>query len=147
MKKELKNHKVLSANIVEKDLELILPEVCMSKHLMAKNMPRLLSKLKMETMKQTRSSQNQIKISLKVSRSRKKIFEPQVLPKNERMNLFFYPDDTEILETWISIESFKYFHVVRIEKQISPFIFGRSYSSTILFRDLLTFSIFNQMSF
>ena len=51
LKKELKNHKVLSANIVEKDLELILPEVCMSKHLMAKNMPKVLSKMKMETVK------------------------------------------------------------------------------------------------
>ena len=36
---------------------------------------------------------------LKVSRSRNKIVEPQLLPKNERTNLFFYPDDSEILET------------------------------------------------
>ena len=62
LKKKLKNHKVLSANIVEKDLELILPEVSMSKHLMGKNMPKLLSKMKMETMKLMRISQNQINI-------------------------------------------------------------------------------------
>ena len=37
--------------------------------------------------------------NLKVSRSRNKIVEPQLLPKNERTNLFFYPDDSEILET------------------------------------------------
>ena len=29
---------------------------------------------------------------LKVSRSRNKIVEPQILPKNEQTNLFFYPD-------------------------------------------------------
>ena len=38
------------------------------------------------------------------------------------MNLFFYPDDSEILETWISISSFKYFQVIRIKKQICSFI-------------------------
>ena len=37
--------------------------------------------------------------------------------------MFFYPDNSEILETWISISSFKYFRVVRIEKQIRPFVF------------------------
>ena len=42
-------------------------------------------------------------------------------------------------KTWILISSFKYFWVVRIEKQIHLFIFWRSYGSTILFRDLLTF--------
>jgi hypothetical protein len=36
--------------------------------------------------------------------------------------------------------SFKYFRTVRIEKQIRPLVFGRSYGSTILFRDLLTFT-------
>ena len=36
---------------------------------------------------------------LKVSRSQNKIVEPKLLPKNERTNLFFYPDDSEILET------------------------------------------------
>ena len=60
---------------------------------------------------------------LKVSRSRNKIVEPITSPKNERTNLFFYPDNSEILETWISISSFKYFRVVRIEKQICPFVF------------------------
>ena len=36
---------------------------------------------------------------LKVSRSRNKIVEPKILPKNERTNLFFYPDNSEILNT------------------------------------------------
>ena len=39
------------------------------------------------------------------------------------MNLFFYPDDLEILETWNQNSSFKYFRVVRIEKQICPLVF------------------------
>ena len=58
---------------------------------------------------------------------------------------FFYPDDSEILETWISISScnFKYFRVLRIEKQIRWFILRRLYGSTILFPDLLTFSRFS----
>ena len=37
--------------------------------------------------------------------------------------MFLYTDDSEILETWISISSFKYFWVVRIEKQIRSFVF------------------------
>ena len=41
------------------------------------------------------------------------------------MNLFFYPDDSEILETCISISSFKYFRVIRREKQIHPFVFWK----------------------
>ena len=36
---------------------------------------------------------------LRVSRSRNKIVELQILPKNKPMNLFFYPDDLEILKT------------------------------------------------
>ena len=32
--------------------------------------------------------------------------------------MFFYPDDSEILETWTRNSSFKYFRVVRIEKQV-----------------------------
>ena len=55
------------------------------------------------------------------------------------MNLFFYPDDPEILETWNWNSS--YIHVFpncRIEKKIRLF-FWRSYRSTILSRDLLTF--------
>ena len=55
------------------------------------------------------------------------------------MNLFFYPDDSEILATWNWNSSFKYFCVIRIEKQICWLIFWRSYSLTILPRDLLTF--------
>ena len=43
------------------------------------------------------------------------------------MNLFFYPDDSEILETWILISSFKYFRVIRIEKQISTFVFWKNF--------------------
>ena len=60
---------------------------------------------------------------IKVSRSLNKIVEPTLLPKNEQTNLFFYPDDLEILETWNQNSSFKYFWVVRIEKQIRPFVF------------------------
>ena len=55
---------------------------------------------------------------LKLSRSRNKIVEPWLLPKKERTNLFFYPDDSEVLETWIS--SVKYF---KVEKQIRQFVF------------------------
>ena len=36
----------------------------------------------------------------------------------------FHPDNLEICETWISISSFKYFWVIRIEKQILPFVYG-----------------------
>ena len=59
---------------------------------------------------------------LKVSRSRNKIVEPQILPKNERTNLFFY-------------------HVLlfRIEKQIRLVVFWENLRLYILFRDLLTF--------
>ena len=32
---------------------------------------------------------------IKVSKSRNKIVMPKLLPKNERTNLFFYPDDSE----------------------------------------------------
>ena len=39
------------------------------------------------------------------------------------MNLFFYPDHSDILKTRILILSFKYFRVVRIEKHIRQFIF------------------------
>ena len=70
---------------------------------------------------------------LKVSGSQNKIVEPYVLTKNELMNLFFYPDDSEILETWIMISSFMYIRVIRIEKQIHLFVFGRNYGPTILF--------------
>ena len=38
------------------------------------------------------------------------------------MNLFFYLDDSEILETWNRNSSFKYFWVIRIEKQICLFV-------------------------
>ena len=44
-------------------------------------------------------------------------------PKNKRMNLFFYPDDSELLKTWNRNSSFKYFWAFRIEKQICLFIF------------------------
>ena len=48
-----------------------------------------------------------------------------ILPKNEQTNLFFYPDDLDILETWISISSFKYFRAFRIEKQIRLFMWEK----------------------
>ena len=81
-------------------------------------------------------------IVLKVSRSRNKIVEPQILPKNEWTNLFFYPDGPKILETWNRNSSFKYFRTVRIEKQIRPFRFGRSFFRQFCFWDLRTFSMF-----
>ena len=40
----------------------------------------------------------------------------------------------------ISISSFKYFRTIRIEKQIRPFVFGRSFFRQFCFWDLLTFS-------
>ena len=67
-------------------------------------------------------------------------------PKNEIMNLFFYPDNLEILETWNQNSIFKYFQVVRIEKKIVSLFLGRSYSFTILFWDLLTFRTFALLS-
>ena len=67
---------------------------------------------------------------VKVSRSPKKLSNHNFSQMN---NFFFYPDNWEILETWISISSFKYFRTVRIEKQIGLFLFGRSYVSLILF--------------
>ena len=54
---------------------------------------------------------------LKDSRSRNNIVELKLLPKNKQTNLLFYPDDWEIIETWISISSVKYFQVIRIEKK------------------------------
>ena len=44
------------------------------------------------------------------------------------MNLFSYPDDLEILETWICISSFMYIRVIRIENKF-----------VCSFWDLLTF--------
>ena len=38
-----------------------------------------------------------------------KIVERYLLPKNKRTNLFFYPDNSEILETLNQNSSFKYF--------------------------------------
>ena len=59
----------------------------------------------------------------KVSRSWNKNCRKRLLPKNKQTNLFFYPDDLEILKTWISFSTFKYFQVVRIEKQIDLFVY------------------------
>ena len=42
---------------------------------------------------------------------------------------FFYPDDSEILETLNWNSSFKHFRVVRMEKQICPLFFGRPLGS------------------
>ena len=51
------------------------------------------------------------------------------------MNLFFYPDNSEIRETWISISNFKYFQIVRIKNKFVWQFF---------FRDLMTFSFFTE---
>ena len=69
--------------------------------------------------------------SLKLCRSRN---------KNEQTNLFFYPDISEILETWNRNSSFKYFRVVRIEKKIVCSFLGEVTVRQFLFRDLLIFS-------
>ena len=71
---------------------------------------------------------------LEFSRSQNKIV---FFPKNKCTNLFFYPDDSEILETWILISSLQ----DRKTNSFVPF-FGRIYGSTILFWDLLTFRNF-----
>ena len=42
-------------------------------------------------------------------------------PKKRMDEYVFYPDDSEIIETWNWNSSFKY---VRIEKQIRPFLLG-----------------------
>ena len=69
-----------------------------------------------------------LKVSPSVpSRSQNKICQAVTSPKNKQMNRFFYPDDSEILKTWISISSFKYFWVLRIEKQICSFFFGEKF--------------------
>jgi len=70
---------------------------------------------------------------LEFSRSQNKIV---FFPKNKCTNPFFYPDDSEILETWILISSLQ----DRKTNSFVPF-FGRIYGSTILFWDLLTFNI------
>ena len=77
---------------------------------------------------------------LKVIRPRNKTVEPYLLTKNKQTNLFFYPDDSEILKTWILISSFKYFRVIRIEKQIRPVFFWEKLWLDNSFRDLLTFT-------
>ena len=74
---------------------------------------------------QKKKSKNQsiFEWPLKVSRSRKQNCRAIISPKNKQMNLFFDPDDSDIHETWNHNSSFKYFWVVRIKKQIHPFIF------------------------
>ena len=42
---------------------------------------------------------------VKVSRSRKKNCRAITSPKNKQTNLFFYPDDSEILEIKIQVSS------------------------------------------
>ena len=46
---------------------------------------------------------------LKVSRSRSKIVEPQILPKNEGTNLFFYPDNVIVSFCFILFLSVSYY--------------------------------------
>ena len=46
---------------------------------------------------------------LKVSRSRNEVCRAVTSSKNERTNLFFYPDSPEILETWTSRFKFQVF--------------------------------------
>jgi hypothetical protein len=73
-----------------------------------------------------------LRSSLKVSRSGNKI----VSQKRNELNLFFYPDNLEILESWILISSFKYLRVVRPsqDRKSNSFVcFVRIYGSTIFF--------------
>ena len=52
-----------------------------------------------------------------------------------------------MLVTWNPNSSFKYFWVVRIEKQNRSFVFWEKYGSTILFRDLLPFTYVLNMNY
>ena len=62
-----------------------------------------------------------MKHNLKVSRSQNKNCWAITSLKNNQKKMFFYPDDSDILETRIS--SFKYFRVIKIESQILSFVF------------------------
>ena len=53
-------------------------------------------------------------------------------PKNQRTNLFFYPDSPEMLETWNQNLEFQVIPDRQDRKQIRPFVFGRSFFSSIL---------------
>ena len=63
-----------------------------------------------------------VKITLRSVDLKTRLSSQKLVSKNKWMNMFFYPDDSYfILETWISIWSFKYFWVIRIQKQICSF--------------------------
>ncbi len=64
---------------------------------------------------------------LKVSKSQSKIIEPKLLPKTNGQICFSILMVQNYLKLEILISSFKYFGTVRIEKQIRPFVFGRSF--------------------
>ena len=65
----------------------------------------------------------QNKYALKVSKFRKQIFQPKLLPKNKPMDLFFYPDD----------------YLSGLKNKFDGSVFGRSFGCKICFWFLLTF--------
>ena len=78
---------------------------------------------------------------LKVNKSQKQNCRKKLLPKMNGRVCFSILMVRNHLKLEISISSFKYFRTVRIEKQIRPFIFGRSFFRQFCFWDLLAFSI------
>ena len=78
--------------------------------------------------------------TLKVSKSQKQNCRKKLLPKMNGQICFSILTIRNYLKLEIEISSFKWFRTVRIEKQIRPFIFGRSFFRQFCFWDLLTFS-------
>ena len=91
-----------------------------------------------------------LKSLLKVNRSRNKIVMSKLFPKNEQMNLFFYPENQFICKTCTDERSrnsnlSKHKNTQSIQFRIMPFvcIFGEvniSFIFCFIFRDLLTFN-------
>ena len=77
---------------------------------------------------------------LKVSKSQKQNWWKKLLPKMKGRICFCILTVRIYLKLEIEISSFRWFRTVRIEKQICPFGFGRSFFRQFSFWDLLTFS-------
>ena len=77
----------------------------------------------------------------KCGRKLKLLSSGQFLLKKERTNLFFYPNNSEILQTWILISSFQVVPGHRIEEQICMFVFWEKLRLNFFFRDLLTYNM------
>ena len=67
------------------------------------------------------------KYILKVNKSQKQNWRKKLLPKPNRRICFSILTVRNHLKLEVSTSSFKYFRTVRIEKQIRPFVFGRSF--------------------